>query len=547
MRRISISALISVAVCAMATLPIALNEWENHQKIFSNNHFKPAGLPAPNPTRSFWAHSSPDANPLAREGSTGPLTTDADVCIIGSGITGVGVAYHLSEAIETNAGLPSPLKVVILEARDFCAGATGRNGGHLTPAAFSNFHARAAEYGPEEAKRSYALEAHTASSLVRFIQDHGWTHDVDLVHGGHIDLLFSDQEVEEARRDRKAAEDAGWSLDGVVTLSKEEVEATFGAHYPAVKIPGYNVWPLKLVTKLYQQAKTRTGPRFDLILHTHTPITAIENAKVSHSVSGSSTNASRAYTLSTSRGTIACSRVVHATNAYASHLLPFLAGPQGIVPVRGQVIATRASVGMDQIKTNGWAGNGGFEYWFPRPVKAVNERPLIILGGAREAARPAFEAYIDDDTTCHPKVGETLRAFLPAVFEGKFEPGREPEMEWTGIMAYTAIGDPFVGPVDKLPAAQGNDAVQYTGQFIAAGYSGHGMPRAFGWYAVFLYRLFGMNEMTCNPQSFSRALFSAEVVARMIVAELVGIEWTQPKWLPTRYLTWEERGTAIRN
>ena len=118
MVRVLISMLISVAACAMAKLPVSLNEWENQQKIFSIDHTKPAGLPCPNPTRSFWANSTPDANPLAREGSTGLLTTDADVCIIGSGITGVGVAYHLSQAVETSL---RPLRVVILEARDFCA------------------------------------------------------------------------------------------------------------------------------------------------------------------------------------------------------------------------------------------------------------------------------------------------------------------------------------------------------------------------------------------------------------------------------------------
>jgi hypothetical protein len=84
---------------------------------------QPAELPCVNPTRSFWTDSSPDASPLASRGSEGPLTTDADICIIGSGITGVGVAYHLAQAAQaigyplTNDG---PLKVVILEARDFC-------------------------------------------------------------------------------------------------------------------------------------------------------------------------------------------------------------------------------------------------------------------------------------------------------------------------------------------------------------------------------------------------------------------------------------------
>ena len=73
-------------------------------------------FPVHNATRSYWMAGVPGVNPLAREGSSGPLTTDADVCIIGSGITGVSVAYHLSELMDKD-----PLSVVILEARDFCA------------------------------------------------------------------------------------------------------------------------------------------------------------------------------------------------------------------------------------------------------------------------------------------------------------------------------------------------------------------------------------------------------------------------------------------
>jgi glycine/D-amino acid oxidase-like deaminating enzyme len=65
-------------------------------------------------------YGAPDANPLARVGSTGSLTADADICIIGSGITGVSVAYHLSKLLGDDATLQDALNIVILEARDFC-------------------------------------------------------------------------------------------------------------------------------------------------------------------------------------------------------------------------------------------------------------------------------------------------------------------------------------------------------------------------------------------------------------------------------------------
>jgi hypothetical protein len=75
-----------------------------------------ARLPVTNPTHAYWTHSTPDANPLAGYGSDGRLTTDADICIIGSGITGVGAAYHLSQLWTGK----DPLKTVVFEARDFC-------------------------------------------------------------------------------------------------------------------------------------------------------------------------------------------------------------------------------------------------------------------------------------------------------------------------------------------------------------------------------------------------------------------------------------------
>ncbi|KAI1787022.1 FAD dependent oxidoreductase [Ganoderma leucocontextum] len=484
----------------MTALPVLLNVLALQQSVLQRPvQADPAPLPVPNPTKSFWIDSAPDANPLAKQGSHGPLTHDADICIIGSGITGVSAAYHLSRLLSANQP-PSdtPLKVVILEARDFCSAATGRNGGHLTPAAFQDFVHHATVYGEDDAVRAAALEQHTVSDIVNIVNDAGKQEETDLVAGGHITLLFTEPEVVQTKADYDAAAAAGINVDNVQFLTADDVQKAYGAAYPAVRIPGHNIWPLKLVTHLFDLAKG-TGANSStslLTLHTSTPVTDI----------APSDSPSRRWNLTTPRGPISCSYVLHATNAYASHLLPHLRGPAGIIPTRGQVIALRAAVSSGEITRTGWGGNEGFEYWFPRPVSNASDNPLVILGGGRESATK-YELYNVDDSTVSPAVGDTLRKFLPAVFPGKYEEGREPEMEWTGIMGFTTTGDPFVGPV--LDSSTGKPD-SFKGQYISAGYSGHGMPRAYG---------------------------CAEAVAGMIVADIRGKEWSIPDWLPRHFLT----------
>lgn len=72
-------------------------------------------FPTHNATKSFWL-AFPEDNPFAEEGSKGALTSNADVCVIGSGITGVSAAWHLSQMMKD----VSQTTVVILEAREFC-------------------------------------------------------------------------------------------------------------------------------------------------------------------------------------------------------------------------------------------------------------------------------------------------------------------------------------------------------------------------------------------------------------------------------------------
>lgn len=122
-------------------------------------HPKPVPLPTPisSSTRSFWLHSSPTCNPLADQGATDSLPSNSgnggdggngivDIVIIGSGITGISTLYHLVQELRRSSR--SVKRVVVLEARTFCSGATGRNGGECgeVSSKYSQRHEKGAEY-----------------------------------------------------------------------------------------------------------------------------------------------------------------------------------------------------------------------------------------------------------------------------------------------------------------------------------------------------------------------------------------------------------------
>lgn len=83
----------------------------------------PVTLPRQNPTVSYW-QDPPDIE-VADYLSAETVPETADVVIIGGGITGTSVAWDLLQAQRSGS---SKEKIVLLEARQFCSGATGRNG-----------------------------------------------------------------------------------------------------------------------------------------------------------------------------------------------------------------------------------------------------------------------------------------------------------------------------------------------------------------------------------------------------------------------------------
>lgn len=110
--------------------------------------------PVENPTVSYWMQNPP----FPEIGDIqGDLPEEADVVIIGSGITGAAAAKTVLE-LSSSTSLAKAPKVVVLEARQLCSGATARNGGHIKCAPHEEFARLRKTLGEEKAKKVVRME-----------------------------------------------------------------------------------------------------------------------------------------------------------------------------------------------------------------------------------------------------------------------------------------------------------------------------------------------------------------------------------------------------
>ncbi|GAA5987116.1 hypothetical protein JCM11641_006432 [Rhodosporidiobolus odoratus] len=467
--------------------------------------FHPASPPVASPLDSYWtAHF---ASSLTHRNATGSLPEEADVLIIGSGLTGTCAAAELvdkliAEPVRDETGRTKTTKVVAVEARTFCSGATGRNGGHLTAYPVGHFDALVEKYGVNDAIRAVHLENEAIRWVLETVRSEGWQEDVDLQAGGGTLILCDSQaQLTSIRASLSSAAKVGLDISSSRFVEPEEARRTWGAAcVGGVLVPGNNLYPLKLVTKLFQRALRRSAaaaetarqtglaPPVQLELYTHTVADSVDKGSLK-----------RDWLVKTSRGNIEASHVLHATNGYASSVLPsFASSPTfpGILPTRAQCLSLLpASPSSPSTPLSAWKnafsptstspGKGVNTYAFLRGYSAAGEeRGEIIIGGMREHTE-GWEWGVENDGEVNVEVGKALRKSLKVTWPGVFDvrrkgstSRRKPETEelqvqreWTGIMGYRAEGIPLVGPVYI-------DSRKQEGQWIAAGYSGHGMPRA---------------------------------------------------------------------
>jgi glycine/D-amino acid oxidase-like deaminating enzyme len=312
-----------------------------------------------------------------------PGDVSCDVAIVGAGFTGLWTAYYLALA-------RPDLRIVVLEAETAGFGASGRNGGWCsalfpasldTLAAMSSRSAALAQHAAMRASVDEVVSVATAEGI-----------GADIAKGGTIVLARSAAQLARARAE--VEDRAGWGLDDLILLSREEALArvrasgVLGATYTPDCAA---LHPAKLVRGLATAVE-----RYGVALHELTRVTAIEPHRVS-----------------TAHGIVTADVVVRATEGYTAALPGF---GRALAPVYSLIVATAplsgslwAEIGLERRETFSdhrhlivygqrtaddrlVFGGRGAPYPFRSRVDPRHERDERVFARLREAVVDLFPA-----------------------------------------------------------------------------------------------------------------------------------------------------------
>ncbi|KAL5118739.1 hypothetical protein ACEQ8H_003416 [Pleosporales sp. CAS-2024a] len=402
-----------------------------------------ATLPTPTSTNSFW-HSEPNTFLLGHR-TTEKLPSEADIVIVGTGITGTSAARFLSEDARAKGK-----SIVVLDAREACWCATGRNGGHCQPLLWSR--------GSEVA----AFELRNVAAVRDYIKANNVPCEWRTLHG--CMTFWTEGSMAKAEREIAQLKQTSPQVASHISIIKDKAELQKNRVHPdcigaTLTVGAGSLWPYKLVTfileKLVKQGKIN--------LQTTTPVTSMSTTS----------DDGKTHTLHTPRGSISSANVILATNGYTSALLPHFADL--IVPVRGEMSALHPP-SKSTILPNSYGMVGALnqpdnndDYLIQRPYEGVpNPGGHLMFGGGRGAGRCASIGVSDDSVIDQGSAAYLRRALLQVLqLDGETNEATELEAaaEWTGIMGYSRDDRPWVG---KVPDKHG--------LWLCGGYTGHGMP-----------------------------------------------------------------------
>ncbi|RSL62885.1 hypothetical protein CEP54_005484 [Fusarium duplospermum] len=452
----------------------------------------PAGLPSENPTSSAW--QDPLADVAKTQSSTLPSVTD--IAIIGSGITGTSVAHTM-----LNHPSAAGLRITILEARDACSGATGRNGGHLVSDTCGRFESLVNALGVEEATSILRFSEANITELKTLVSqlEQEEREFIQLREVNATDVVMDKKSLEESKRSLQLLQ---------ATISDTILKYGFVEDQDIIKneymyrdgLAGFTqegacaLWPYRLVTILQKRLLDLHKGRFSL--ETNTAVTSVSHQDTS--------SGEPEYLLQTTRGAIKAKTVIHCTNGYASHLLPSLTGK--IYPLRGTMSVQDPGASFPRV--------GDRYLWTMMHQSRYDPEAKRLTTGLYYAQQNAItgDIYIggesqevdslltSNDSEVATSAKENISSIIPKLFSNADD--ARVKAIWSGIMGFTTDWLPMVGNLGQASTGQASN------EWIAAGFNGHGMDKCW---------------------------LTGQAIARMALGEDV------PSWFPKSYLLTSER------
>ncbi|HEY1569682.1 MAG TPA: FAD-dependent oxidoreductase [Solirubrobacteraceae bacterium] len=288
--------------------------------------------------RSFWLDSLPDRVP--HEPLTGP--TDADLCIIGGGYTGLWAALAAKHDDPTR-------DVILLEATRCGNGASGRNGGFLE-ASLTHGLANGLSRFPDEIDTLEQLAKENFDGLRDDLVRHAI--ECDYETAGVLSVALEPRELEDLHEEVELVRRFGHDVE-LLDAERTRAEVNSPTYLGAVwdRTGSALVHPGRLADGL-RAAAHRQGVR----IHELTPVRGIHDTKRA------------ALTLSTEDGVVTAPKVVMATSAYPP-LVP--AAGRYIAPVYDYALMTEPLTDSQQ-GAIGWSHRQGisdlgnqFHYYRP--------------------------------------------------------------------------------------------------------------------------------------------------------------------------------------
>ncbi|HEY6492257.1 MAG TPA: FAD-binding oxidoreductase [Trebonia sp.] len=375
--------------------------------------------------------------PQRRPSLPGP--TEADVCIVGGGYTGLWTAYYL-------AGLRPELRIVVLEAAFAGYGASGRNGGWVT-AELPGSRARYARApgGPAGVRALEAALRSTVDEVGLVAKEESIA--CDFVKGGRLSVATTPSQLARMREGLAAAREWGDGDDVQEFLTRDQsrslvnVAGALGGLYAPASA---RIQPAALAAGLAAAAERR-----GVVIYEATPVSAI----------GPAGSGQEGGVAQTKFGDVRARSVLRCTEGYTA-ALPGLR--RALLPMNSHLLVTEplSAAAWQEIGWDGCETLSDEAHAYMYAQRTADGR--IALGGRGVPYR--FGSAVDHlgqtDQSTVAALTRVLRRLFPAAASAKIEHA------WCGVLGV---------PRDWCASVTYHAG---SGMGWAGGYTGHGVAAA---------------------------------------------------------------------